>query len=101
MQQARLLQASVDLYPDVWPHIRNIRNLRGLSRPPHSAPGRLVDPASHGCVRMANSEVIELAETIHNYGAPKSAGIIGKLVDNPKMTRKIWLKKKVPFRIVK
>ena len=62
---------------------------------------KLGDPASHGCVRMANNEAIELADLIHNFGAPQSADIIDKLVDNPKMTRKIWLKQKVPFRIVK
>ena len=61
---------------------------------------KLGEPASHGCVRLANEEVIELAETIHRYGAPQSAGIIDRLIRNPKMTREIRLKTKVPLRIV-
>ena len=60
---------------------------------------RLGEPASHGCVRMANGDVIELARLVHEYGAPKSSSTIDRLVANRKMTRQVWLKRKVPFRI--
>lgn len=65
---------------------------------PHT--DQLGEPASHGCVRMSNSDVVELAELIHRYGAPQSTGIIQRVLNNRTLTRQIWLKQKVPLKVV-
>ena len=68
----------------------------------HGTPYRrsLGRPASHGCVRMANADVIELARLVHEYGSPNvPRSLIDRLVANPRMTRTIWLQRPVPFRI--
>lgn len=58
-------------------------------------------PASHGCVRMANHDVIELAKLVHQYATPDlSSSDIQELVDNPKDTRTIRFAKAVPFSVV-
>jgi len=68
----------------------------------HGTPYRksLGTPASHGCVRMANSDVIELARLVHEHASPNvSSSLIDRLVANPRMTRTIWLQRPVPFRV--
>lgn len=68
----------------------------------HGTPYRksLGTPASHGCVRMANSDVIELARLVHEHASPNvSSSLIERLVGNPRMTRTIWLQRPVPFRV--
>lgn len=68
----------------------------------HGTPYRksLGTPASHGCVRMANSDVIELARLVHEHASPNvSSSLIDRLVGNPRMTRTIWLQRPVPFRV--
>ncbi|MFO7260757.1 MAG: L,D-transpeptidase [bacterium] len=68
----------------------------------HGTPYRksLGTPASHGCVRMSNSDVIELARLVHEYASPNvSRSLIDRLVANPRMTRTIWLQRPVPFRV--
>jgi len=68
----------------------------------HGTPYRksLGTPASHGCVRMANSDVIELARLVHEHASPGvSNSLIERLVGNPRMTRTIWLERPVPFRV--
>lgn len=35
--------------------------------------GRLGAPASHGCIRMANADVVDLARRLHRYAAPSIA----------------------------
>ncbi|HEX7089385.1 MAG TPA: L,D-transpeptidase [Longimicrobiales bacterium] len=69
----------------------------------HGTPYRrsLGRPTSHGCVRMANADVIELARLVHEHGSPNvPRSLIDRLVANPRMTRTIWLQRPVPFRVV-
>lgn len=53
-------------------------------------------PASRGCVRMRNTDVIELARLVHRYGTPKlERTIVEKLINSPSQTRKITLARPV------
>ena len=38
-----------------------------------NAEGRLGAPASHGCIRMSNADVVDLARRLHRYAAPSIA----------------------------
>ena len=56
--------------------------------------------ASHGCVRMANADAIELARLLQETGSPGVASQeIDSLVANPKMTRAYALERPIPFSI--
>lgn len=58
-------------------------------------------PASRGCVRMANEDLIELARYLHRIASPRvTARLLDGLIANPKQTRKIALARPVPFRVV-
>jgi murein L,D-transpeptidase YcbB/YkuD len=58
----------------------------------------LGQPASHGCVRMRNSDLIELAKLVHKYGSPNvPEGTLAQLENAPTMTRTIRLKTPVRF----
>lgn len=58
-------------------------------------------PASHGCVRMANHDVIELARIIHRHATPNmSDADLRALVDNPKNTRTVRFNSAIPFAVV-
>jgi murein L,D-transpeptidase YcbB/YkuD len=47
-------------------------------------------PASHGCVRMRNSDAIELARLIHSHAAPNvSRGEIDRILAQPRNTRTV------------
>jgi murein L,D-transpeptidase YcbB/YkuD len=53
-------------------------------------------PASRGCIRMRNEDVIELARLVHRYGSPKlSSSVIDRLIASPSQTRKIVLNRPV------
>jgi murein L,D-transpeptidase YcbB/YkuD len=57
----------------------------------HGTPEResIGTPASHGCVRMLNSEVIELARLIHERAAPQvSQAEITRILAQPRQTRR-------------
>jgi hypothetical protein len=55
-------------------------------------------PASRGCVRMRNSDVIELTQLIHQYATPSvSQDLLSQLEGSPKMTRTIRLQQPVRF----
>lgn len=57
--------------------------------------------ASHGCLRMANEDVIELAQLVHSYGTPGLPGSeLKKLVDNSRWSRRIMLPEQVALDIV-
>lgn len=61
----------------------------------------LGDPASHGCVRMMNDDLIELTRLVHRYLTPKlAAGVLDELEANPKLTRTYNLPQSVPFEVV-
>ncbi|HEX2168168.1 MAG TPA: L,D-transpeptidase [Longimicrobiales bacterium] len=63
-----------------------------------SAYQSLGNPASRGCVRMRNSDVIELARLVHEYASPKlDTDKLETLIDSPTMTRTIRLSKSVKF----
>jgi murein L,D-transpeptidase YcbB/YkuD len=56
--------------------------------------------ASHGCVRMLNSDVIELAQLlIDRTGAPIDPGLIQRLINRVRQTREVGLKSPVPLRV--
>lgn len=61
----------------------------------------LGNPASRGCVRMRNSDVIELTQLVHEYASPNVEGdLLRTLIDSPNMTRRITLKQPVRFEAV-
>lgn len=58
----------------------------------------LGNPASRGCVRMRNSDVIELARLVHQYASPKvKQDLLDTLEEAPSMTRTIRLSQSVKF----
>lgn len=68
----------------------------------HGTPYRssLGSPVSHGCVRMSNSDVIELAKLVHRYGSPDvPAAEIERLAAKRGKTRMIVLQRSVPLEI--
>lgn len=57
-------------------------------------------PASHGCVRMRNEDVIELARLLHEAGeAPVSQDGIDQILDGPLTTRRVGFNDPVPLTI--
>lgn len=62
--------------------------------------GAIGDPASRGCVRMRNEDVIALTKLVHGYLTPKlDGGTIEQLVQNEKLTRTYNLGRGVPFEV--
>lgn len=62
---------------------------------------KLGGPGSHGCVRMANDDVIALARLVHRHATPDlDPAILDRLAANPKATREIRLERPVTLRIV-
>src|SRR5687767_987276 len=62
--------------------------------------GRLGAPASHGCVRMANSDLIELAKLVHRYTTREvPADVFAQLEENNKQTRTFYLRQRVPLAV--
>ena len=58
----------------------------------------LGEPASHGCVRMRNSDLIELTRIVHRHASPNvTEDLLGTLEKSPTMTRTIRLAKTVKF----
>ncbi|MEX2281998.1 MAG: L,D-transpeptidase [Gemmatimonadota bacterium] len=62
--------------------------------------GRLGVPASHGCIRMSNSDLIELTRLVHEHTTPDLRGeLLLRLEQNPEQTRTFDLRKPVPFAV--
>jgi hypothetical protein len=62
--------------------------------------GWLGAPASHGCVRMANRDLIELARLLHYYSTPRvPRNVLETLQDNPQQTRSFALRQSVPLLV--
>jgi murein L,D-transpeptidase YcbB/YkuD len=62
---------------------------------------KLGTPASHGCVRMANADILELARLVHRYASPDlDPATLDALAADPKRTREIPLDLPVTLRIV-
>jgi len=58
-------------------------------------------PASHGCVRMANVDVMDLARLVHRHATPDlDPATLDALAADPKATREIPLERPVTLRIV-
>jgi murein L,D-transpeptidase YcbB/YkuD len=69
----------------------------------HGSPevGMIGRPASKGCVRMLNEEVIELARLIHTYTTPTvGESTLEQLRENEKQTRTFNLSRGVPFEVI-
>lgn len=61
----------------------------------------LGEPASHGCVRMANTDVLDLARLVHRHATPDlDPATLDALAADPKATREIALERPVTLRIV-
>ncbi|HEX6558597.1 MAG TPA: L,D-transpeptidase [Longimicrobiales bacterium] len=57
-------------------------------------------PASHGCIRMGDADLIELAELIHRYRTPRvKPELLATLKENRTMTRSFPVRP-VPFDVV-
>ena len=56
--------------------------------------------ASHGCVRMLNGDVIELARLlVERSGTPVEPGLIQRLINRVRQTRELRLESAVPLRV--
>lgn len=61
----------------------------------------LGDPASRGCVRMGNDDLIELTRLVHQYLLPDvPEATIQTLVDSPSKTTTFHLPRRIPFEVV-
>lgn len=56
--------------------------------------------ASHGCVRMLNGDVIEVARLLMDHGdVPVEPGLIKRLVNRVRQTKEVRLAKAIPLRV--
>jgi L,D-transpeptidase ErfK/SrfK len=82
-------RVKLHLFEDYYVHGTPARNERFLGR-----------PASHGCIRMRNEDVLELARLVLRAdGAPVSDETVQALVDDPRRTREMRLNGNVRVRI--
>lgn len=82
-------RVKMHLFQDYYVHGTPARNERFLGR-----------PASHGCIRMRNADVMELARLVLRAdGAPVSDETLQGLIDNPRRTRELRLSGRVRVRI--
>jgi hypothetical protein len=82
-------RVKMHLFGDYYVHGTPARNERHLGR-----------PASHGCIRMRNADVIELARMVLAAdGAPVSEETLQGLIDNPRRTREMRLSGRVRVRV--
>ena len=60
----------------------------------------LGSPASHGCIRMSNRDVMELARALHAYASPAvTAGRLDAIAAEPGRTRWVSLPRRVPVQV--
>lgn len=82
-------RVKMHLFRDYYVHGTPARNERHLGR-----------PASHGCIRMRNADVMELARLVLRAdGSPVSDETLDRLAANPGMTREMRLSGRVRVRI--
>lgn len=82
-------RVKMHLFQDYYVHGTPARNERFLGR-----------PASHGCIRMRNEDVMELARLVLAAdGAPVSTEALDRLAANPRQTRELRLNGRVRVRI--
>jgi murein L,D-transpeptidase YcbB/YkuD len=61
---------------------------------------RLGAPASHGCVRMANEDLIQLTRLVHSYITPDlPESLLSQLERSPRQTRAFHLRQNVPLAV--
>ena len=66
-----------------------------------NAEGSLGQAASHGCVRMRNADVIELAQLVMEHGgAQKPESWIRRVINRVRSTQEVRLPRAVPLRVV-
>ena len=82
-------RVKMHLFGDYYVHGTPASNERHLGR-----------PASHGCIRMRNQDVMELAQLVLRAdGAPVAESTVRHLVANPRTTRELSLAGRVRVRI--
>ncbi|HEX6746201.1 MAG TPA: L,D-transpeptidase [Longimicrobium sp.] len=82
-------RVKMHLFGDYYVHGTPARNERHLGR-----------PASHGCIRMRNQDVMELAQLVLQAdGAPVQPTTVQALVRNPQATRELALSGRVKVRV--
>jgi murein L,D-transpeptidase YcbB/YkuD len=82
-------RVKMHLFGDYYVHGTPAANERHLGR-----------PASHGCIRMRNQDVMELARLVLEAdGAPVSETTVRQLAANPRSTRELSLAGRVAVRI--
>lgn len=82
-------RVKMHLFRDYYVHGTPARNEARLGR-----------PASHGCIRMRNADVMELARLVLKAdGAPVAESAVRRLADNPRATRELALAGRVRVRI--
>lgn len=65
-----------------------------------NAADQIGEAASHGCVRMLNGDVIELAQVVMEHGGePRSPGWFKRLINRFRDTREVTLSRPVPVEI--
>jgi murein L,D-transpeptidase YcbB/YkuD len=68
----------------------------------HGTPEResIGTPASHGCVRMLNADVVALSRLLHERAAPHvSKAEIDRILANPTQTRRVNFREEIPVVI--
>ena len=59
------------------------------------------DAVSHGCVRMRNDDIIELAKLVMKHGGePREPGWFQRILNRVRSTHEVRLSTPVPIRIV-
>ena len=82
-------RVKMHLFGDYYVHGTPASNERHLGR-----------PASHGCIRMRNQDVMELAQLVLQAdGAPVAESTVRQLAANPRATRELALAGRVRVRI--
>jgi hypothetical protein len=82
-------RVKMHLFGDYYVHGTPASNERHLGR-----------PASHGCIRMRNQDVMELAQLVLRAdGAPVAEATVRQLAANPRATRELSLAGRVRVRI--
>lgn len=57
--------------------------------------------ASHGCVRLRNEDIIDVATTLMEHGgAPVEPGFIRRMINSVRSTKEVRLTRPVPLRVV-
>ncbi|CAN5288168.1 hypothetical protein BH24GEM2_BH24GEM2_00700 [soil metagenome] len=61
---------------------------------------KLGRPASHGCIRMSNKDVVALARRVHAYAAPQlNPATLDALVAAPTRTREVGLSRPISLQV--